>query len=201
MISREEAIELLKKFPQKESDMNHYLESEAIMRGLAQHFNDVLDGHDSGEPNVNYWGMLGLLHDVDWALTRDNPSEHLGKAPEILKEAGFDEEFIEIVLSHGYGHDILPQWKDKERTKKVEHCLAAAETMTGIIYAYALMRGKRISDMEVKGLKKKFKDKAFAQNCNREIIREIEKTGLELSEFFQISIDALKSIKGEIGLE
>ncbi len=145
--------------------MNHYLESEAIMRGLAQHFNE----------DVDYWGMLGLLHDVDWALTRENPSEHLTKTPEILKEAGFDDEFIEIILSHGWGHEILPQWKDKAREKKVEHALAAAETMTGIIYAYALMRGKRISDMEVKGLKKKFKDKAFAQNCNRKIIHEIEK--------------------------
>ena len=148
MISRDNALELLKKFEQKESDMNHYLESEAIMRGLAKKFSE----------NVEYWGMLGLLHDVDWALTKENQSEHLSKAPEILKEAGFDSEFIEIVQSHGYGHEILPQWKDKERTKKVEHCLAAAETMTGIIYAYALMRGKRISDMKVKGLKKKFKE-------------------------------------------
>ena len=199
MISREKAIELLNSFEQKESDMNHYLESEAIMRGLAEHFNSLPSS--SEQVDADYWGMLGLLHDVDWALTRENPSEHLSKTPEILKEAGFDEEFIGIVLSHGYGHEILPQWKNKQREKKVEHALAAAETMTGIIYAYALMRGKRISDMEVKGLKKKFKDKAFAQNCNREIIREIEKTGLELSEFFQISIDALKNIKGEIGLE
>jgi len=190
MISRDNALELLKKFEQKESDMNHYLESEAIMRGLAKKFSE----------NVEYWGMLGLLHDVDWALTKENQSEHLSKAPEILKEAGFDSEFIEIVQSHGYGHEILPQWKDKERTKKVEHCLAAAETMTGIIYAYALMRGKRISDMKVKGLKKKFKDKSFAANCNREIIKEIEKTGIDLNDFFQISIDAMKNIKGEIGL-
>jgi len=191
MIKRNQAIELLKKYEQKESDMNHYLESEAIMRGLAEKLGE----------DVEYWGMLGLLHDVDWALTRDNVSEHLSKTSEILKEAGFDSEFIEIVLSHGYGHEILPQWKDKRREKKVEHCLAAAETMTGIVYAYALMRGRRISDMEVKGLKKKFKDKTFAANCDREIIREIEKTGIELGEFFQISIDALKNIKGEIGLE
>jgi len=208
-ITREQAIELLKKYNQKESDMNHYLESEAIMRGLAEKFG-ALDGHNSGEPDVEYWGMLGLLHDVDWALTRDNVSEHLAKAPEILKEAGFsprddsgepDEEFISVVESHGWGHEILPQWKDKKREKKVEHALAAAETMTGIIYAYALMRGKRISDMQVKGLKKKFKDKNFATNCNREIIREIEKTGLTLDEFFEISIESLKRIKEEIGLE
>jgi len=199
-ISRTQALELLKKFPQQESDMNHYLGSEAIMRGLAEHFSQR---DDPGGPNedVEYWGMLGLLHDVDWALTRDNISKHLTKTPEILKKAGFDDEFIEIVLSHGWGHEILPQWKDKQRTKKVEHCLAAAETLTGIIYAYALMRGKKISDMEVKGLKKKFKDKAFAQNCNRKIIREIEKTGLTLDEFFEIAIKSIKKIKEEIGLE
>ena len=82
----------------------------------------------------------------------------------------------------------------------MEFCLASAETLTGIIYAYALMRGKRISDMEVKGLKKKFKDKTFAANCNREIIREIEKAGLSLDEFFGIAIDGIKSIKGDVGL-
>ena len=190
-ITRDQALDLLKKYDQAQSDINHYLESEAIMKGLASHFNE----------DAEYWGMLGLLHDVDWALTKNNVSEHLTKAPEILREAGFDDEFIEIILSHGWGHDILPQWKDKKREKKIEHCLAAAETMTGIIYAYALMRGKRISDMAIKGLKKKFKDKTFAANCNREIIREIEKTGLELGEFFQISIDALKNIKEEIGLK
>lgn len=189
-ISREKAIELLKKFPQQESDMNHYLESEAIMKGLAKRF----------EEDEQYWGMVGLLHDVDWSLTRENIPEHLGKAPEILKKAGFDEEFIEIILSHGYGHEILPQWKDKKRTKKIEHALAASETMTGIIYAYALLRGKKISDMEVKGLKKKFKDKKFAEACDREIIKEIESTGLDLNEFFEIAIATIKNIKENIGL-
>jgi len=191
MIPRNNAISLLKKFPQTDADMNHYFESEAIMRALASRFNE----------DVEYWGLLGLLHDVDWALTKNNPSQHLTKAPEILKEEGFDNEFIDVVLSHGWEHEILPQWKNKQRTKKVEFSLAAAETLTGIIYAYALMRGKKISNMEVKGLKKKFNDHVFAQNCNREIIREIEKTGISLDEFFQLSIDALKNIKSEIGLE
>lgn len=199
-INREQAIELLNKYNQGEAEMNHYLESEAIMKGLAKHFSP---GDDSGEPNkdVEYWGMLGLLHDVDWALTKDNWKEHCVKAKKILSENGFDEEFIQNVQSHGYGMKEIPALKDKERTKKIEYCLAAAETMTGIIYAYALMRGKKILDMEIKGLKKKFKDKNFAANCNREIIKEIEKTGLELGEFFQIAIDSIKEIKDEIGLE
>ncbi len=189
-ISREQAIELLRSMPQAESDMNHYLETEIIMKCLAKKFGE----------DVEYWGMLGLLHDVDWALTKDNWAEHTIKAEKILKEKGFDDEFIQIVQSHGYGYDGIPALKEKERTKKVEYSLVSAETLTGIIYAYALMRGKKISDMEVKGLKKKFKDKAFAQNCNRELILEVEKTGLRLEEFFEIAIEAVKEIKEDINL-
>ena len=190
-ITRDEAVEFLKSMPQLESDMNHYLESEVIMRGLAEKFGE----------DVEYWGMLGLLHDVDWSLTKDDLGEHCVRCVEILKEKGFDDEFIFTVQSHGFGLDIIPVLKDEERTKKVEYALVAAETLTGLIYAYALMRGGKISDMNVKGLKKKFKAKAFAANCNRDLIREIEKTGLELSEFFELSVDAVKKIKGEIGLE
>lgn len=189
-INREQAIELLKKYPQEESDMNHYLESETIMRALAEKF----------EEDGEYWGMLGLLHDVDWALTKNEVAEHCIKVEEILKDVGFDEEFIQIIQSHGYGHEVIPKFKDKQRTEKIEYALAASETLTGIIYAYALMRGKKISDMEVKGLKKKFKDRAFAANCDREIIKEIEKTGLTLDEFLELSINAIKKIKDEIGL-
>ncbi|MBD3164301.1 HDIG domain-containing protein [Candidatus Woesearchaeota archaeon] len=189
-ISREEALDLLKSMDQKESDMNHYLETEAIMKDLAERFGE----------DAEYWGMLGLLHDVDWALTRDNWKEHCTKAADILKEKGFDNEFIETVQSHGYGYEEIPALKDRKRTKKTEHALIAAETLTGLIYAYALMRGRKISDMKVKGLKKKFKDRAFAANCNRELIKEIENTGMELGEFFELSINAVKGIKDRIGL-
>jgi putative nucleotidyltransferase with HDIG domain len=190
-ITREEALELLRGMDQQESDMNHYLETEAIMRALAKRFGE----------DVGYWGMVGLLHDVDWALTRDNTKEHCTKSAEILKEKGFDERFIHIVQSHGYGYDQIPALLNKKREGKIEHALIAAETVTGIIYAYALLRGRRISDMEAKGLKKRFKEKSFAANCRRELIREIEKTGLNLDEFFEISVNALKGIKEEIGLE
>jgi hypothetical protein len=91
--------------------------------------------------------------------------------------------------------------KDKQRVNRIEHTLIATETLTGIIYAYALVRNKKISDMSVKGLKKTFKDKKFAENCNRELVMEIEKTRLTLDEFFELSINALKEIKEEIGLE
>ena len=189
-ITREQAIELLKKYPQEEAEWNHYLESESIMKALAKKLGE----------EEEYWGMLGLLHDVDWALTKENQKEHCLKAEKILKDAGFDNGFIEIIKSHGYGYDAIPSLKDKKREKKVEYALSAAETLTGLIYAYALMRGGKISDMEVKGLKKKFKDKRFAENCSREIIKECEKIGLSLDEFFEIAIEALKEIKDKMGL-
>ncbi|MCX6653931.1 MAG: HDIG domain-containing protein, partial [Candidatus Bathyarchaeota archaeon] len=184
-ITREEAIAFLRSMPQLESDMNHYLETEAIMRALAEKFAE----------DVVYWSMLGLMHDVDWALTKKDWRDHCIKAVELLKEKGFDEEFIENVQSHGYSYDEVPLLKDKKRTSKIQHCLIASETLTGIIYAYALMKGKRISDMDVKGLKKKFKDKGFAANCSRDRVKEIELIGLSLDDFFNISIESVKTIK------
>jgi putative nucleotidyltransferase with HDIG domain len=190
-ISREEAITFLRSMPQLESDMNHYLETEAIMRSLAKKFCE----------DVEYWGMLGLLHDADWALTKKDWRDHCIKAVDLLREKGFDEDFIENVQSHGYGYDEVPLLKEKKRTTKIQHSLIAAETLTGIIHAYSLIKGKRISDMDVKGLKKKFKDKKFAANCSRDRVNEIELTGLSLDDFFNISIESIKTIKNQIGLE
>jgi hypothetical protein len=189
-ISRQEALELVKKYNSHEQDLIHYLESEAVMKQLAKHL-----GEDE-----EYWAMLGLLHDVDWGITKEDVSTHLSKMPEILSNAGFDEEFIEIILSHGYGFDELPALTDKKRKKKVEYALAASETVTGLIHAYALMRGKKISDMETSGLKKKFKDKTFAAKVDRSVIAEAEKLGITLDEFFQIAIEGIKNIKDDVGL-
>lgn len=190
-ITREQAWELLKKYNSDKTDLNHYLESEAVMRELAKKL-----GEDE-----KYWGMLGLIHDIDWGITKNNVQTHLTKAPEILKEAGFDDEFIQILLSHGYGFEELPYLKDKKRSGKMQHALAASETITGLIHAYALMRDGRVSDMEVKGLKKKFKDKTFARAVDRDIIKECEQLRLTLDEFFEVAINGIKNIKEEVGLK
>lgn len=187
-ITRDQAIELLKKYNKDSSDFNHYLETKAIMGALAKRL-----GEDE-----SYWKMVGLLHDVDWGITKINMQEHLTKAPDILKEAGFDEQFINDVLSHGYGWDCAGL-KKKQRTRKIEYALACAETVTGLIHAYALMR-KGIEGMEPKGLKKKFKDKRFAAGVDRGIIRECEKLGITLEEFFELSINAIKEIAEVVGL-
>ena len=145
-LTREQAFELVKKHNSHEQDIIHYLESEAVMKGLAEHLKE----------DVEYWGMLGLLHDIDWGITKEKVETHLTKMPEILRNAGFDDEFINNVLSHGYGFEELPHLNDKKRNKKIEHALSAGETVTGLVHAYALMRGKKVSDMEAKGLIKKY---------------------------------------------
>jgi len=140
-ITRAQAIGILKSQNPEEFDLIHYLMSEAVMREVALKLGEDPD----------YYGMLGLLHDVDWTLTKNDVSSHLTKAPEILRGADFNEEFIENVLSHGYGFPELPELKNKVRNKKIEWVLASSETLTGLVYAYALMREKKITDMEVKG--------------------------------------------------
>jgi len=191
-LTREQAIELLKKYnnPHDKSDWNHFLESEAVMRELAKKL-----GEDEEK-----WAMLGLLHDIDWGITKNNSTEHLTKAPSILRENGFDDEFIKIIVSHGCGFECAGL-KDKKREKKIEHALAASETLTGLIHAYARMRGNKITDMEVSGLKKKFKDKAFAAGCRRDIISECENLGISIDEFLGIGIEAMKRIKNDVELE
>jgi len=190
-LTREQALELIKKHNSHDQDIIHYLESEAVMKELAKHL-----GEDE-----EYWSMLGLLHDIDWGITKHAVETHLTKMPEILQQAGFDENFISTILSHGYGFEELPQLADKKRTEKIQHALAASETITGLIHAYALMRGNKISDMEAKGLKKKFKDKTFAAKVSRDVIKEIENIGIPLPDFFQIAIDGIKNIKNQVGLE
>jgi putative nucleotidyltransferase with HDIG domain len=186
-LNRERALFLLKEYNEDKADMNHYLESEAIMRGIARYLKE----------DEEYWGTLGLLHDIDWGITKDSPEEHLTKAGEILRTVGFDEDFVSVIISHGYGFDCAGL-KEKKRARRIEHALAAAETISGLVHAYSLM--KPISQIDASGLKRKFNDKKFAAGANRDIIKEIEKCGIPLNEFFNIAIDAVRGIVRDIGL-
>lgn len=193
-ITKEQAWKIILKYNSHEPDLIHYLESEAVMRELAEHLKLKPE-------KVEEWAMLGLLHDVDWGITKDNVESHLTRAPEILEEAEFPRNFIENILSHGYGFSELPHLAEKKRTEKVEFALAASETITGLIHAYALMRGKKISGMDSKGLMKKFKDRTFAAKIDREIIKEIDNLGISLEEFFEVAIRGILRIKERVGLE
>jgi putative nucleotidyltransferase with HDIG domain len=170
----------------------HCRATEMIMRALARHF-----GEDEEQ-----WGILGLLHDIDFEKTKDNPVNHCVLARDILGEAGVADEAVDIICSHAWGTTCGGgNVKEKKRTRNLEHALVAAETVTGLIYAAALMNPeKQLAHVKVKSLKKKFKSKAFARNCNRDFIKEIENTGLPLGAFFGISIKAMQEISGELGL-
>lgn len=190
-ITIKEANELVDKYISNPVTKLHLKETEAIMCALAKRF-----GEDEEK-----WGIIGLLHDIDWDLTKDNSTEHCIKCQEILKEAGASEFLIETVISHGYSNDMIPKLKDKKRTTTIQHCLVAAETLTGLIIAATLMTpDKKLASLSLKSLKKRFKAKNFAAKCNRELIIECEKVGIPLDEFLQIGLSSLQSISDEIGL-
>ncbi len=189
-VTYEQARELFDKHIKDPVIRNHCRESEAVLRALAKRL-----GEDE-----ELWGIAGLLHDIDFDETKDDVSQHCVKCVDILKNAGVSDELIEVIVSHAYGTDC-GDYKNKERTTQFQHALAAGETATGLIYAYGLMRpDKKLEGAKVKSLKKKFKDKSFAAKVDREVIRECEKLDLELSEFLEISLDAMKGIADEIGL-
>jgi putative nucleotidyltransferase with HDIG domain len=190
-ITNEQAKQLVDKYITDDITHMHLLESEAIMRALAKHFNE----------DEEQWGIIGLLHDIDWDITKNDEKEHGNKMPKILRESGGTDYLIETIESHIYGHSLNERFKSKQRQGKLQHSLAAAETVTGLIVAAALVQpDKKLSSVKLSSLKKKFKQKAFAAGCNREIIRECEKIGLTLDEFLQISLNAMQSIAKDIGL-
>ena len=162
----------------------HGLTVEGVMRWYAKEL-----GYGEEE---EYWGQVGLLHDIDFELY---PEQHCIKAPDLLKEGGIGEDMIYSVCSHGYGIccDIKPE-------HEMEKVLFAADELTGLIWSAALMRpSKSVMDMEVKSLKKKFKDKKFAAGCSRDVIRQgAENLGWELDELFEKTILAMRSCEAEI---
>jgi len=190
-ITIKQATKLLDKYITDPITKLHCLESEAIMRELAKHF-----GEDEEE-----WGIIGLLHDIDWDLTKNNPKEHTVKAVEILQDAGASDFLIETIVSHGYGSELCGINQDKVRSGKIQHALAAAETLTGLIIASALVQpDKKLASVKLSSLKKKLKNKSFAAKCNREIILECEKIELPLDEFLEIGLKALQEISNKLGL-
>lgn len=178
-ISREQALELLKKYNKEPFHIQHALTVEGVMRWYAKEL-----GYGAEE---EYWGITGLLHDIDFELY---PEEHCKKAPELLREAGVGEDMIYAVCSHGYG--ICSEEEPKLEMEKV---LFASDELTGLIWSCALMRpSKSTMDMEVKSLKKKFKDKKFAAGCSRDIISKgAEMLGWELDDLFDKTIRAMRS--------
>lgn len=183
-LSREEALELLKKYNKESFHIQHGLTVEKVMRWYA---NELGYGEDA-----DYWAITGLLHDIDFEMY---PEEHCVKAPELLREGGAGEDMIHSICSHGYGIccDVKPE-------HEMEKVLFASDELTGLIWAAALMRpSKSVMDMEVSSIKKKFKDKRFAAGCSRDTIRTgAENLGWELNELFDKTLRAMQSCEAEI---
>lgn len=186
-LTREEALALLRRYNKEPFHIQHALTVEGVMRWFAQEL-----GY--GE-EADYWGLTGLLHDIDFELY---PDQHCQKAPELLREGGASEDMIHSVCSHGYG-----LCSDVEPEHEMEKVLFAADELTGLIGAAALMRpSKSVEDMEVSSVKKKFKDKRFAAGCSRDVIRQgAERLGWELNELFEKTILAMRSCEKKIQKE
>ena len=182
-ITRDEAFTLLKKYNKDPFHIQHALTVEAVMKWYA---NELGYGEDA-----EYWGTVGLLHDIDFELY---PEEHCLKAPEMLREAGVGEDVIHAVVSHGYGITIAcGTTLDVAPEHEMEKVLFAADELTGLIWAAALMRpSKSTKDMELKSLKKKYKDKKFAAGCSRDVIaRGAEQLGWELDTLLSKTLQAM----------
>ena len=183
-LTRDEAFELLKKYNKDAFHIRHALTVEGVMRWYA--------GELGFADEEEYWGQVGLLHDIDFELY---PEEHCKKAPELLKEGGAGDDMIYSICSHGYGICV-----DVEPVHQMEKVLFAADELTGLIWSAALMRpSKSVQDMEVKSLKKKYKDKRFAAGCSREIIAEgAERLGWDLNDLFEKTILAMRSCEASV---
>ena len=181
---------LLKKYNKYPFHIQHAFTVEAVMKWYAREL-----GYADEE---DFWGIVGLLHDIDFELY---PTEHCLKAPELLREGGALEEVIHGVVSHGYGITVeCGVTLDVAPEHEMEKVLFAADELTGLIWAAALMRpSKSTKDMELKSLKKKYKSKGFAAGCSREVIeRGANQLGWELDELLTKTLQAMAATEDEI---
>lgn len=183
-MQRDEALELLKEYVKNENHINHSLAVEAIMRGLAEHLQE----------NVEKFGLAGLLHDIDYDFTADTPEKHSLVGAQLLEEKGLPAEVIYAVKVHNEMHGL-------ERVSVLDKALYAADPTSGFITAAAMVRpDKKLENVELKSVKKRFKEKAFARGANRDQMRTCSELGLELEEFLDIALGSMKKIADQIGL-
>lgn len=187
MITREEAVSLLRQYNQDPFHIRHAFTVEAVMKWYA--------GQLGYGDEAEYWGLVGLLHDIDF---EQYPQQHCIKAPELLKAGGVSEDMIHAVCSHGYGITV-----DVKPEREMEKVLFAADELTGLIWAAALMRPSgSTKDMELKSLKKKYKSKGFAAGVSREIVEQgAELLGWDLDRLLEMTLEAMKASEDLVSAE
>lgn len=178
-MTREEAWSLLTEYNKEPFHLQHAETVEGVMRWFA--------GELGYGDEADFWATVGLLHDLDF---EQYPDEHCRKSTEILRGRGMDEQLIHAVASHGYGI-----CSDVEPTHPMENVLFATDELTGLIGAAARMRpSKSVQDMELKSLKKKFKDRKFAAGCSRDVIQQgADRLGWTLDELMEKTLAAMRS--------
>ena len=182
-LSKEEALELLKKYVKSENILKHCIATAAIMREIAEFL-----GEDADK-----WEIIGLLHDIDYEIVSGDMSKHGIKGYEILRENGVEEEIADVVKRHN--HMLFGNYE-----RPVEVALQASDSVSGLIIACALVKGGKITEVSPKTVRKKFKEKSFAAGCDRNRIKEIEKLGISLEKFYEIAINGLVKVREELGL-
>lgn len=183
MITRDEAYKLVTEKVKNDKLVKHMLAAEAIMRALARRFGEDED----------LWGLVGLLHDIDYELTKDDFSMHGLKSAEMLKDY-LPEEALDAIRAHN-------EMTGYKCESKLAYALKAADQISGLIIATALvMPSKKLAEVKVKSVKRKFKQKDFARRVRRDKIMLCEKIGLSLDEFIEISLKALQEISDKLGL-
>ncbi len=181
--TREQALELFRKYNKTESLYHHALEVEAIMREAAER---------AGE-DPEYWGIVGLLHDIDWEMF---PEEHCRKAPELLRQISLPDDMIHAICSHGWG-----LCSDVEPERYMEKMLYTIDELSGLIHATALMRPEKMQGISVRSVKKKMKDKSFSAGVNREIIAKgADMLGMDIQDIIQIAIDGMTKVAPKTGI-
>jgi uncharacterized protein len=184
-ISRDEAQALMEQYLEADSIRKHCLATEAIMRALAPRF--------AADPDL--WGIVGLLHDLDYNETKDSIERHGLVTEQILRERGVHQSVIEAIKYHNAGNLGLV------RSEPIHFALTAGETITGMIVAAVLITpDKKLASLKPSSVKKRMKAKEFARSVNRDHIRLCEEIGIPLDDFIVISLDAMGSIGDQLGL-
>jgi len=181
---RKEALESVKANVENANLVKHMLATEAIMRSLARRL-----GEDEEE-----WGLTGLLHDIDVELTAGDMSTHSKLGADLARELGASEAMAHAILCHNEAHGFPME-------TKLDKALFCVDPLTGLITAAALVRpDKKLAGVEANSVKKRFKEKGFAAGANREHIAKCSEIGLELDEFIELGLEAMKGIAPQLGL-
>ena len=183
-MNREEALKLVQERIKNQNLIKHSLAVEVCMKELASYFKE----------DESKWVLSGLLHDIDYEETKDDPDLHSLKGAEFLESLGVEKEIVEAVKTHNETHGILPQ-------NQMAKSLYCVDPLTGLIVAAALvLPSKKIKDLTVENVLNRFKEKSFAKGAKREVILKCSEIGLSLEEFVKICLESMKQISNELGL-